>query len=228
MAALPESYNVGEKDIGCGTKDNVNKLKEVRDLVEYAEGCGGRGSGKWGLVWESVRMGCTRYYRVIPSPVGLDEEGERRWVLPETENEWEEWERQWEGDMALKRNAESQRAALQDDAEVLVNAVVGDEAHKAGGTKEKTNPSKEPSPLGFPVIKRSHTIKMKAPSQKETHKEANHGSDPALNPRTPKAGVKETTPIHLPSKQHQDATVHPHQPFSVHPKPIVYPSDYVS
>jgi hypothetical protein len=49
-------------------------------------------------------MGCTRRYRVtVPSPAVQEEDGERKWALPETEKEWQEWQKQWEGEFKVKR-----------------------------------------------------------------------------------------------------------------------------
>jgi hypothetical protein len=185
LASLPPSYELPDSRPSSPSTDEriENRRRELKKLFDYSGG--DTSSGKWGLVWENVRMGCTRAYRVVG--VGSNnihtekEEGEKKeWLLPETEAEWEEWEKICSKEDGLKMkvklwqkhvNGDGQGQSM--DVEVPqslkelyenrpeereVDVVVESPKKKDKDKEEKElelAKMNDPSSLGFPVVKRS-------------------------------------------------------------------------
>jgi hypothetical protein len=235
LASLPPSYNVDtehehEKSETWG-HDMKKRVDAVSRLVGHAEADGGRGSGKWGLVWEGVRMGCTRRYRVTaPSPAVQEEDEEKKWVLPETEKEWQEWQKQWEGEFKVKRKVEIWKAGVENGEEapmsmrehfdkVEVEKVRNENEKEKGKGKESQS---QGSSLGFPVVKRSSTtlvnaVNGKKPApHKKTSSRPNHAS--TSKAATPNSEDKEAT-LKPPSSKHQPkpTTVDQHDSHALKP-----------
>lgn len=168
------------------------RIEELRQEVRkaYDLACGDPADGKWGLLVQLLRMGVTRgRYRWVGARAdGIARSGDG-WLNARTEAEWLEWEKKKAEEDRLKRKVESWKKRVDahaDAPDVVVSGVMSvsdDSEHttpERGEIKEVTADSekavstvkgrasardpKDPSPLGFPVVKRhslSSNAKMK-------------------------------------------------------------------